>query len=537
MKRNFTLAVCRGVTVIGALCCAITFAYQRSDADRAFQQARDLFNQHNWDKAAIAAGKALAADPNMGDAEILMGLIATVQSRFGDAEKHFLKGVALEPENHQAHAYLGSTYLQENKVPEATRAFKRALELNPEDAAANYNLGVIALGKGSATAALQRFQTVLHSNASDVPALMGVLASELILTRTADARRTVEQLQGLLQDGDPRLLQVAALLAEHGDAAGAIPILERVRKAPPQSWNVNYNLAVAYFQTGEYDRAAEVLRAFTDAKGKAEAFDLLGAIEEKRGRPDVAEHAFEAAVAREPSNEDYRFDYGNSLVQHGKFSSAVTAFRAAIADMPRSWKLRIGLGSAHYLLSDYENAARDLLEAVKLKPDSTTGWSLLGEAYDSASGLQREIETAFASYLESAPNDAGAYYHYGAILYQRAQADGRHDYRQAMQNVNQALRLDPNLAEAHFELGLIALAEGKTEQGIAALQKAVDLEPGLATARYRLGLAYRRAGNETRAQEELSRFRALKEGAHQRDRVLQSLAAISTSKPRSGEQP
>ena len=91
-------------------------AYQSSDPGRAFQQARDLFNQHNWDKAAIAAGKALAADPNMGDAEILLSLIAAVQSRFGEAEKHFLKGVALEPENYQEHAYLGSTYLQEKKV-------------------------------------------------------------------------------------------------------------------------------------------------------------------------------------------------------------------------------------------------------------------------------------------------------------------------------------------------------------------------------------------------------------------------------------
>jgi len=89
---------------------------QSSDADRAFQQARDLFNQHNGDKVAAAAGEALAADPNMGDAEILLGLIPTVQSRFGEAEKHFLKGVALEPENYQAHAYLGSTYLQEKKI-------------------------------------------------------------------------------------------------------------------------------------------------------------------------------------------------------------------------------------------------------------------------------------------------------------------------------------------------------------------------------------------------------------------------------------
>lgn len=89
---------------------------QSSDADRAFQQARDLFNQHNWDKAAVAAGEALAADPDMGDAEIMLGMIATVQSSFGEAGKHFLRGVALKPENCQAHAYLGSTYLQEKKI-------------------------------------------------------------------------------------------------------------------------------------------------------------------------------------------------------------------------------------------------------------------------------------------------------------------------------------------------------------------------------------------------------------------------------------
>jgi hypothetical protein len=52
----------------------------------------------------------------MGDAEILLGLIATLQSRFGEAGKHFLRGMALEPENYQAHAYLGSTYLEEKKI-------------------------------------------------------------------------------------------------------------------------------------------------------------------------------------------------------------------------------------------------------------------------------------------------------------------------------------------------------------------------------------------------------------------------------------
>lgn len=527
----------RRVFAIAVFCCVTVSAYQKPEAVRAFQQAREFFDQRQWDKAQAAAATALAADPSMGDAEILEGLIATVRSQFPDAEKHFLKAVKIEPGNYQAHAYLGSTYLQEKRLPEAAGAFRKVLELEPGNVTANYNLGVIALEQNVTSEALRRFETVLRVNHADVPALMGTLTCQLMLRRTTDARGTAQQLQELLKDRDPGLFQVAALLAEHGDSAAAIPIMERVRQAFPQSWDVNYNLAVACFQTARYERAAEILRPFAGAQGKAEASNLLGAVEDKRGRTLDAERAFEEATVREPSNEDYRFDYGNSFLQHGNVASAVRVFRTAVADLPRSWKLRVGLGSAYYLAADYENAEEALLEAVKLKPDSSPAWFLLGEAYESAIRLQPAIEMAFSSYLKSAQRDAWAYYHYGTILFQRAQANGSGDYQQAVLNLNQALRLNAKFAQPYLELGLIAMVEGKTEQSIEALQKAVSLEPGLAAAHYRLGLAYKRIGNETRAQEELSRFRALKDDERQRGRVLESLAAMAANAPSSGERP
>lgn len=526
----------RGVLAI-VLCCVCASAYQKTEALRAFQQARKFFDQQKWDEAQGAAAKALAADPNIGDAEILLGLIATVHSQFAEAEKHFMRAVTLQPGNYQTHAYLGSTYLQEKKLSEAAGAFRKVLELNPGNVTANYNLGLIALERNAPSEGLQRFEAVLPVSHSDVPALTGILTCQLMLRRTTDARRTAQQLQNILDSRDPRLVQVAAVLAEHGETAAALPILERVRQAFPQSWEVNYNLALACYQTAQYDRAAEIVRPFAGPAGKAEASDLLGAIEEKRGHTLDAERAFQEAATREPSNEDYRFDYGNLFVQHGKVASAIAVFRTAVADSPRSWKLRVGLGSAYYLAADYESAAGALLDAVKLKPDSTAAWFLLGETYESAVRLQPAIETAFASYLKSAPRDAWAYYHYGAILYQRAQASGRRDYQRAVLNLNQALRLNRKFAQPYFELGLIAMAQGKTEQSIAALQKAVSLEPGLAVAHYRLGLAYKRIGNETRSQEELSRFRALKDDERQRGRVLESLAAIAANGPSSEERP
>jgi len=513
-----------GIAIVFAMS---ALAYQTSEARRYFEQARQLFEQRQWDDAQSAAAKALAADPQMGNAEVLLGLIASARSRFDEAEKHFLRAVALEPRNYQAHAYLGSTYLQEKRLSEAAAAFRKVLELSPGNVTANYNLGLIALAQDLPSDALHRFELVTRASRSDVPALIGTLESQLMLRKTGDAQQTTRQLETLLDDRDPRLFQVGTLLAQHGESAAAVPLMERARRAFPQSYDVSYNLALACLQTSQYGRAAEVLQALTGPQGKAEAFDLLGTVEEKRANPDNAERAFEEAARREPSNEDYRFNYGNALVQHGKLDLAVEALRPAVIDLPKSWKLRIGLGTACYLLGDYKTAAEELLEAVRLKPDSATAYFLLGEAYDSAEHFQPAIETAFKMYLKTAPRDPWAYYHYAVILYGQAQAAGSSDYQAAGANLNEALRLNSSFAEAYLELGLIALAQDKGEQGIAALEKAVSLDPQLAAAHYRLGLAHRRTGNTAKAKVEMDRFRALKDEARYGGRVRESLASMA----------
>ncbi|HXJ38311.1 MAG TPA: tetratricopeptide repeat protein, partial [Bryobacteraceae bacterium] len=111
-------------------------------------------------------------------------------------------------------------------------------------------------------------------------------------------------------------------------------------------------------------------------------------------------------------------------------------------------------------------------------------------------------------------------------LYRHAQAAGNGDYQAALANLNEALRLNANFAEAYLELGLIALAQDKAQQGIADLEKAVSLDPRLAAAHYRLGLAYQRAGNTTGAKKEMDRFRALKDDARYSGRVLESLGSM-----------
>ncbi len=492
---------------------------QGSQATASFEKARRYFELRQWDDAEAAASEALAADPRLGDAEVLLGLIATMRSQFSEAAQHFLRAVALQPENYRAHAYLGATYLHEKRFPEAASAFHKVLELDPQNTSANYNLGVIALAENSPAQALDRFDKLLRANPSDLPALIGAMECQLLLRKIPDAKRSAQELDNLLADKDPRRFQVASLLAQHGESAIAIPMMERARRAYPESYEVNYNLALACFQTGRFDRAADVLSPFTGSDGKAEALDLLGQIEEKRGHSAAAEAHFREASLRDPVNDDYGFDYGNSLVQHGKVQSAMEVFRSA-AGHPGSWKLRLGLGSVYYLSGDYVSAAQELIEAVRLKPDSTTAYFLLGESYAAAERFQPAIETAFESYLKTAPRDSWAYYHYAMIL-----RSGRNDPG-AANALHEALRVNPNFAEAHLQLGILAVAQENTKAAIADLEEAVRLAPDLALAHYHLGLAYRKIGNQERARVELDRFRSLKDQDSYRSRVLESLAAV-----------
>jgi cytochrome c-type biogenesis protein CcmH/NrfG len=338
--------------------CAL--AKQTPEAHRYFEQARQLFEQRQWEQAQAAAEKALAADPQNGDAEMLLGLIASIRTRFSEAEGHFLHAVSLEPDNPQAHAYLGSTYLQEKRLSQAQEEFHKVLALSSGNVSANYNLGVIALARNAPAEALRYFEIVVGANSSDIPGSIGKLESQLMLNQKQDARRTALRLQQLLPDNDPRLFQIATLLAQHEESDVAIPLLDRAHRAFPQSYDVSYNLALACLQAGRYDQASEVLQPLTDAQGKAQTFDLLGTIEEKRAHASAAEQAFEEAARREPKNEDYRFDYGNALLQHGKLQPAIEAFRAALVEVPGSAKLQIGLGSAYYLSGDYEASAQAL---------------------------------------------------------------------------------------------------------------------------------------------------------------------------------
>ena len=389
---------------------------QAPDGASWLVQAQRHFQQQQWEDSRKAALKALEVDPKLGDAYVLLGLVATARSQFNEAETRFEKAVALQPKNPRAHAYLGSTYLQQKRYDEARRSFEQVLKLDPSNLPAQYNLGLIGLAVNRPADALPHFDRVHRAQTSDVGALIGMLESQLLLKRLREAKESASKAASLLDSRDPRLFQVATLLAFHGEYAAAIPLLERVREVHRDSYDVNYNLALALFRSAQYERSAEVLVPLLSGARPAEAYNLLGAVEEKRGRISEAVAALKKAAGLNPGKESFRFDYAAALLLYGDLNDAVSAFDAASRDFPASVRVRVGAGAAQYLAGHYEPAVRALLEAVRIDPDARSAYRLLGLSYETAPALQAEIAGAFAAYLKRRDDDSWAHYYYGAML-------------------------------------------------------------------------------------------------------------------------
>ena len=124
----------------------------------------------------------------------------------------------------------------------------------------------------------------------------------------------------------------------------------------------------------------------------------------------------------------------------------------------------------------YHDAAKHLRELIALKPDPADNWFNLGIVEEKL-GRFPEAADAFRSALERTPRQADEIHaRLGGVL----ALAGRED--DAEQAYRRALELEPDSPDAHFGLGLLAVSEGRLEDGIGEFRLAVEKRPRFAQA-------------------------------------------------------
>ncbi len=295
-----------------------------------------------------------------------------------------------------------------------------------------------------------------------------------------------------------------------GHFQAAVPYLRRAYEADPANYDNAYDLALAYLEIGAAEDSRQIVEALLQRRDTAELHDLLGEVEEKEGHPQQSAEQYERAARMDPSEKNL-FDLASELLLHRGFEPARKALEFATRKYPQSARLQVGLGVAYYSLGQYDSAIDALCRAVDLDPKDTRAFDFLGKMYDVAPGKTNEVDSRLALFAREYPNNPAANYYYALSLRRRttANASAATD-QQAEEFLLRAIKLNPDWAEAHYELGLLYEDESQSAEAVREYQLTVKLQAGCAKAHYHLARIYEKQGRPQLAQAEFQAFEALR---------------------------
>jgi tetratricopeptide (TPR) repeat protein len=263
----------------------------------------------------------------------------------------------------------------------------------------------------------------------------------------------------------------------------------------------------------ELRAAAERVRAAIAHEDNAELHHVLAGIEERLGQPLDAAHEYQRAAEMDPS-ESNLFDWGSELLLHRAPEPAIEVFAEGNRLFPRSVRMLVGLGVAWYARGSYDEATRRLCEASDLSPAESAPYLFLGKIQGVESAPSPAIAEKLQRFARLQPENALANYYYAIALWkQRKGPEDSSGLTQVQSLLEKSIRLDPTLGVAYLQLGILKDERGNLPKAISSYQQAIEVSPRLQDAHYRLAQAYRRSGEQAKADAELQLYKELAKAA------------------------
>jgi tetratricopeptide (TPR) repeat protein len=284
--------------------------------------------------------------------------------------------------------------------------------------------------------------------------------------------------------------------------------LARVPRSDAAAQEANFYAGLAYYYLGNFERAEEAFSFLASRFPLTEVYNNLGVMQARRGKRTAAEF-FQKAADADPGDPDYHFNLGVALYRNGEAGNAARQLREAL-------NLRPGDAEAKSVLEAIVNGGTAASLPARLpgqRPNGSGPLERVKRNYDENSYRQLALEIQNATEARLAQTDArshAAYHveHGHELLAQGFRAEAAREFTEAIQldpanagahagmagiheansdwagarnEARTAIQLKPS-SEAYLVLARLDLRENKAEEAAAEVDRALALEPGNADA-------------------------------------------------------
>ena len=480
---------------------------------------------------AVAPYKtAVDENPNSAEAHLNLGLAYLSLDATDEAEAAFADALQLSSEDASVYHRLGGIYYLREEYEKAIAVLEQAILLFPDWDQAHAQLGMVHFQRHDYDRANAEFEKAFalmmspdapqYRNSPPSPQagigaynVDALLPAHVIyfLGRIAFEQGRVDEAAehfGRAINLGPPLAKVyfqlgMVNLSKEQEIEAETAFREAIR-IDARMEGAYYQLGLLYFKQGRTVEAEIEMERYRRIKGELTANDAIGVGLKNMAQADALsmqpgwEHnrdkiytdaikQFQIALAHNPNSAEAQKGLAHVYTMLGRLEDAVVAQQRAVELEPEAAAVHRGLGLIWFKKAQtskdaaaYGRALSAYRKALEFEPESVESWQNVGNIAFQISRFQ-EAQEAFEKLLSFGLSDPKVNLGLARVYLRQGMV------HQAVHHYKLVTGTDPDLAEPYYILGVIAVREGRLDDGADYLNAALKRQPDMADAYYFLG--------------------------------------------------
>ncbi len=493
------------------------------------------------DRSLAHLNRALALDPQMVLAHLARGILLRQEGKISPALIDLKFVLDRQPDNFRAWEELGDASLAAGRTSEALGALRKAADLAPQNSEVLWHYGQALRRAGQKDAAekvLAEFKRLGNTEGITPRASAGVLGLDssgltpanmaalrkLAAANPADWRLKLRLGEGLLSEckvtaalevfqeirasvsGGEAAGECGRALLQAGQAEAARQFLEEAVEAEPSNAERRVDLALAVFHDAGPEAALTELDKTPAEVRNGDYFLLRAQLLDALGRPREAAEVLNRGIQSSPTQPDLYLQAALFLVNHGQVQQMLDFLARADRVVPNNPQLWLTRAIGHAILHQDDQAAAVLTKMESLWPEWYLPYLVHGVILSyrlRGSEAKPLLETAIAL----GAHKAMAYYHLAFAII----TSDPEEIADAQAAIREAIALNPKDPYIQSLAGKIAYLGKDYPSAVEHLNAALEIWPDMVEAHERLSATYRAAGDKDKSVAEMNAVSRIKQ--------------------------